>query len=209
MKKPYLIATLCALLLSSCAYMQSHKNIKEAGIKYEGCRIDEDSLGITNKGNQWYLVVPTKVYSKKYPIFHDSILLTDNNKPTFKSYTVDKPLAPTLLPISAGTAATLQMQNGYYNPEDLALEIQRQMENTPVLTDARVHHKYSVKAQKAEVAEPVVLTHNSTGAPSTARRVLSTLDFAFVDVPGTLVYNVAIPVMAPFIFFHEFLNEED
>ena len=39
-------------------------------------------------------------------------------------------------------------------------------------------------------------------------QILSTLDEVIIDWPGTILYNLAIPVMAPFVFFHEFLDEK-
>ena len=38
---------------------------------------------------------------------------------------------------------------------------------------------------------------------------LQEADFVLVDIPGTLAYNVAIPIMAPIIFFSEFFSNED
>lgn len=195
--------------MSSCAYMQSNKNIKEAGVSYEGCRLDEGELAVARKGGQWYVAAPAGEYSKKYPLFYDSMLLTDSNEPTFKKKASDKADKLSLLPISAGTAATLRMKSGYYNPQDLALEIQRQMKNRPVQEARKGQHTYRVAAQKADVDAPVVLTYGSNGKPSAALRTLSTLDFALVDIPGTLVYNMAIPVMAPFVFFSDFLGSDD
>lgn len=208
MKNALILTALGALFLSSCAYMQSNKNIKEAGVSYDGCRLDHESLSVTKKGGQWYLVAPAGVYAKSYPLFYDSILLTDGNEPTYKKKSA-KTGKNCLLPISAGTATTLQMQNGYYNPQDLALEIQRQMKDRPVLDKQSGYRKYRVAAQKAEADSPVVITYGSSGKPSLALRTLSTLDFTLVDIPGTLAYNVAIPFMAPFVFFSEFLDSND
>lgn len=209
MKNAHIVAALGALVLSSCAYMQSHKNIEETSKSYDACRLDGESLSVTRKGGQWYLVAPAGAYTKSYPLFYDSMLLTDSNEPTYKKKVNAESDKTCLLPISAGTAATLQMKNGFYTPQDLALEIQRQMKDRPVLDAQNGYRKYRVTAQKAEADTPVVLTYGSSGEPSLALRTLSTLDFVLVDIPGTVVYNVAIPVMAPFIFFSEFLSSED
>ena len=39
-------------------------------------------------------------------------------------------------------------------------------------------------------------------------RALGKADLVLVDFPATLVYNVAIPIMAPFVFFYEFTHED-
>jgi hypothetical protein len=38
--------------------------------------------------------------------------------------------------------------------------------------------------------------------------VLAVVDKYTVDAVGTLGYNIAIPFMAPFVFFSEFLSED-
>ena len=212
MKKLCLISVLSVAICSSCAYMQSNKNITEAGVQYEGCSLKTTELGLYNKGSQWYIKANAQQYSKRYPLFHDSMLLTDNNAPHFKKSGHAEPVA-CYLPISAGTAATLQMENGYANVIDLQDEISRLLPERPIRYAHELrggaNHRIAAHIEQADTEEPAVLTFKQVNEPSTARRALATADFIFVDIPGTLAYNVAIPVMAPFVFFSEFLNEEN
>lgn len=210
MKKLHLVTALVSLLCCSCAYMQTNKNIKEAGAQYEGCKVNSDNLYLCRKGNQWYLSATIQQYSKRYPIFHDSILLADNNAPRYKE-TGTEGLGTCYLPISAGTAATLQMKEGYAHAADLAGEITRLMQETPVLYAPQMGNppRYAITAHIEKGEQPVVLTLKQSSEASAARRILATADFVLVDIPGTLAYNVAIPVMAPFIFFSEFLSDKN
>ncbi len=210
MKKLHIVTALVSLLCCSCAYMQTNKNIKEAGVQYEGCKLNSDHLSLHRKGSQWYLSTALHQYSKRYPIFHDSILLADNNEPQYKE-TGTTGAMTCYLPISAGTAATLQMKNGYANAADLAGEITRLMQETPVLYAPQMGNtpRYAITAHIEKGEQPIVLTLKQSSQPSALRRILATTDFVLVDIPGTLAYNVAIPVMAPFIFFSDFLGDEN
>ena len=179
-------------------------------MRYEGCKLDADGLSLCRKGNKWYISATVEQFSKRYPVFHDSILLADNNAPQYiKAETTES--ATCYLPISAGTAATLQMKEGYAYAADLAGEITRLMQDTPVLYAPQMgrtaHH--TITAHIEESDNPAIITFKQNGEPSFTRRALATADFVLVDIPGTLAYNVAIPVMAPFIFFSEFLSDEN
>lgn len=210
MKKLHIVTALTSLLCCSCAYMQTNKNIREADVQYEGCKLDADRLALCRKGSKWYLSADVEKFTKHYPVFHDSILLADNNAPQYREVESTEPMV-CYLPISAGTAATLQMKEGYANAEDLAGEITRLMQDTPVLYAPQMGRpaRHAITAQIEESEKPVILTFKQSGEPSFTRRALATADFVLVDIPGTVAYNVAIPVMAPFIFFSEFLNNED
>ncbi len=212
MKKLSLISVLSVVLFPSCAYMQSNKNITEAGVQYEGCSLNATELGLYNKGAQWYIKANAQQYSKHYPLFHDTMLLTDNNAPHFKKSGHAEPVA-CYLPISAGTAATLRMTNGYANVIDLQDEICRLLPERPIryAQELRggVSHRIAAHIEQADAEEPAVLTFKQVNKPSPVRRALATADFILLDIPGTLAYNVAIPVMAPFVFFSEFLSEDN
>ncbi|MBR5876681.1 MAG: hypothetical protein IKZ10_07575 [Akkermansia sp.] len=210
MKKLHLIPACVALFCCSCAYMQSNKNITEGGVHYEGCKLDTDTMALCRKGSQWYIESQVKTYSKRYPLFHDSILLADNNAPQYQEAGTEKPMV-CYLPISDGTAATLQMRDGYANASDLAGEIHNKMKNTPVVygNAAGPVTRHAISAHIEQNEEPAVITFKQCSEASWARRTLAKADFVLVDIPGTLAYNVAIPIMAPIIFFSEFFSNED
>ena len=67
--------------------------------------------------------------------------------------------------------------------------------------------KCSIKAEIAGNSTTWPQPGSSTEAPISIR-ALSMADRILIDWPGTLLYNISIPVMAPFVFFHEFLNEQ-
>lgn len=210
MKKLHLITAISTLFCCSCAYMQSNKNIKEGNTTYEGCQLNTEQLSLCRKGSQWYLTTAVEAYEKRYPLIYDSVLLADNNEPHFEKVATTQPMA-CYLPISAGTAATLQMQHGYANAQDLAAEVNRLMLEKPVIYAPQmgkvVHRNINAHIDKGE--KPVILTFKCTESTTTAQHVLAAVDFVLVDIPGTLAYNVAIPVMAPIVFFSEFFNSEN
>lgn len=208
MKRLLITAALTGLFLNSCAYMQTGKNIKEGGKQYEGCELSSESMVLCNHQGNWYLAAPAETYRKSYPVIHDSVLLTGNNEPCFKSLKKDK--SRCYMPISEGTAATLRMKEGYATTEDLALEINKLSSTRPITTKLSGVSHHRIEATLVSSDKPVVVTHSSHPEQvSLSRRILSGIDFVVVDIPGTLAYNVAIPVMVPFVFFHDFFNQED
>ena len=208
MNKLCLLAILSSALCSSCAYMQTHKNIREAQSRYEGCRLNKDELTLVSKGSQWYLAAPLKEFSVSYPVVHDSILLTDNNQPTYTVTQNKNSLC--YLPISAGTAACLRMENGYAHVDDLAEEIHRYTGNADMITSLPGAHQYRIAAQIEEQGTAPTLAYlTQESHPSILRQTLAAADFVLLDIPGTALYNLAIPVMAPVVFFKEFLSSDN
>lgn len=208
MKRLYLIAALTGLFMSSCAYMQTGKNIREAGKQYEGCELTAEDMVLCNSNGSWYLAAPAETFSKSYPVIHDSVLLSGNNEPRYESIKKNGSLC--YMPISTGTATTLQMKDGYARPDDLAIEINRLSATRPITTNLPGASQHKITATIESADKPVVITHSSAPEQiSMTRRIVAGLDFVVVDIPGTLAYNVAIPVMVPFVFFHDFLQPEN
>ena len=200
------IAVAVALLVPSCAYMQTHKNVEEMGKVYEGSLLEKGGMSLHSRGGQWYIGAPATKLSKRYPIIHDSVLLTNDNEPTYKP--VGKPMQQTYyFRISAGTAACLMRTDGYANLTDLAQEIRSG--NTPPLAALPGATRHTIQAQvHAPKGSVPLINEQKLPTASITSKTLSKLDFALVDVPGTVVYNVAIPLMAPFVFFHDFTSED-
>lgn len=208
MNKLCLLAILSSVLCSSCAYMQTNKNIREAQSRYEGCRLNKDELSLVSKGSRWYLAAPLKEFSISYPAVHDSILLTDGNEPTY-TVTQDKN-SLCYLPISAGTAATLRLENGYAHVHDLANEVQQHSGDSTLITTLPGARQHRIVAHiDSQGSSPTLARLTQESEPSFLRQSLAAADFVVVDIPGTALYNLAIPVMAPVVFFKEFLNLED
>ena len=108
--------------------------------------------------------------------------------------------------ISSGTATVLQRTDGYAELNILCDELQNSsapwIESLP--TGAQ---SCSIKAEIVGSSITWPERNSATEAPL-AIRALSTIDQVLVDWPGTILYNIAIPIMAPFVFFHEFLYEQ-
>lgn len=208
MKKSFLWLALFSLLTCSCAYFQTHKNIRAGGTKYSGCQLKQEEISLVQHGSQWYIKAPALTLQKQYPAIHDSVLLTDNNAPTYTP--CEEPTGHFYLPISTGTATTLTLADGYANIHDLAGEITRLQSDSPfarALPSSRTHR---ITAQLDGSGTPTIINYSAKPQEvSWTRNLLSKVDFVLIDVPGTVLYNVAIPVMAPIIFFKDFLNEED
>ena len=208
MKRLFFTAALTGLFLSSCAYMQTGKSIKEGGKQYEGCELSAQSMALYSHHNQWYLAAPAETFRKSYPVIHDSVLLTGNNAPRYTSLKKEKSLC--YMPISNGTADTLRRKEGYATTLDLAQEINRLTSSRPITTKLNGATRHKIEAVIENSDTPVVVTHSCHPEQiSLTRRILANVDFAVVDIPGTLAYNVAIPVMVPFVFFYDFLTQED
>ena len=192
-------------MLSSCAYMQTHKNIDEMGHTYRASELKSDNLALHRKGGQWYLSAPAGDYKKSYPIVHDDIFSRNNNDPTYslKRATESRDYHP----ISAGTAASLQRNDGYAQTNGLVAEIVSQ--GKPTLTELPGAATYPIRAEIVNGKQPaVIVTSRTPEKTPTSLKVLSGIDMCTVDAVGSVVYNVAIPFMAPFRFFWEFCTED-
>lgn len=197
--------------LTSCAYVQTHKNVQEYFVCRQGDRL-EAPLELVKVGDRWYVRTQACAggVTKQYPAVHDEILLDSNNEPRFVpgQGIAGKPHL-TAWPISSGTAVVLMREDGYATLQTLADEMVRNRSGRLDTLPASVQF-YPVKAEIAGAEKAVYLLKDADTEPqlSFARRAAVQADRVLVDWPLTAVYNCAIPVMAPFVFFNQFLNEE-
>lgn len=189
-----------SVLLSSCAYMQTHKNINQQQSGYSL----KPALELYRAGDAYYLAVEKHQIEVHYPIIYDSIFLTGNNNPHLEICNTrgDKLYRK----ISQGTALVLQHKTGY---ADIAV-LSDELKNNPspwLSTLPAQAKRCNICAEITGTAETWLDTEN-TASSSLSTQAASTLVQVCVDWPGTILYNAAIPIMAPFVFFYEFLNEE-
>ncbi len=197
--------------LSSCAYVQTHKNVQEFFTQRTGDELAAP-LQLGKVRDNWYLCTRSCAggVRKHYPVVHDEILLDGHNEPRLQEGegVVDKN-ARTAWPISAGTAMVLLREDGYAALETLADEMKsnraRRLDILP-----RGMQFYPVKAQIVGAEKPAYLLRNGDAAPelSLAQKAVVQTDRVLVDWPLTIAYNCAIPFMAPVTFFYQFLTEE-
>lgn len=193
-----------AALLPSCAYMQTNKNIRELGATYHGSELKAETLSLHRKSGQWYLGSPSGHYSKHYPVIHDDVFFKEDNDPTYTLLQTDGKRL--YYPISSGTAACLQRTDGYAQTDALVTEIQR-LGGTPLAALPGASTS-SIRAEIAQGKRTAMLPGQRTPQePKLSTRILAEVDTYTVDAIGTLGYNVAIPIMAPFVFFSEFLSD--
>ena len=189
--------------LSSCAYMQTHKNIEEAGRQHTGYQL-ATPLKLYRAGGQYYLAAEQQQLRMHYPVVYDSIFLNENNAPSFRSITSENPTV--YFPISRGTGEVMLRQDGYVELSTLKGELQDSGATCSTTlpggaTECRI--QATVQGDSATWINPEAST-----SPGIGTTILSTLDQVVIDWPGTVLYNAAIPIMSPFVFFHQFLNEE-
>lgn len=205
----FLILTCAAFLTPSCAYMQSNKNVRESFCHYEGYKI-ESPLAVYSGQGKWYLEADKVMLKKEYPLIYDRILLDYDNDPVFKEMTnVPHGTQKCYHEISSGTAKVLMRNDGYATLEALVDEMKTSGKTWQYGYDLKLK-KYPVRAMIVVKKDKVVMVPGKMIPHElpTSASVLGGITKVVVDGPGTLVYNVAIPFMAPFVFFHEFLNAE-
>ncbi len=205
MKKTIVPMLAAILLLPSCAYMQTNKNILEKGAVYEGTELTKDNISLHRKAGQWYIGSPAGLYAKRFPVIHDEVFFKDNNHPT---YTLQQAQPGKVYHrISTGTALSLMRNDGYAQTGALGSEI-RSM-NTEPLTELRAASTHRILADVVNDELPTTIVgKRSPQEPGVSARLMAGADKYTLDVLGTLGYNIAIPFMAPFVFFSEFLNED-
>ncbi len=183
--------------------MQTHKNVRLAGIHFKGQVIHQPTQVFLSQG-QWYLSASPTRLEKRFPTIDDPIFL-DREKPTF-SPTETCYLPICYLPISAGTAKILQDPQGYASLPVLQKEIEKRLStsnNKEFVKDSLPHaQSFPVRAQFEQSTTPCIISDDQMShEPGLANKLLAGLDLVLIDAPGTLIYNVAIPFMAPFYFF--------
>lgn len=197
--------------LSSCAYVQTHENVRECFISRQGDELAAP-LKLGKVGESWYLCakVCSGGVTKKYPVVHDEILFDGNNEPQLQAGQgiTDKPHVAAW-PISSGTAAVLMREDGYATLDTLADEMLRNRAGRPDIMPRGMQF-YPVKAQIAGAEKPAYLLKSADKEPelSFAQKALVQTDRVLVDWPLTAAYNCAIPLMAPVYFFYQFLTED-
>ena len=203
--KRWMLLMLGAQVFTSCAYVQTHKNVEEAFCRYEGaCLAEEPEL--YRAGEQYLIAAERCELSKHYPVVHDTVFFNDDNEPKF--HVEQSKGEKVYYPVSAGTAQVLQREDGYAALPLLRDEVQRHAALTALPRGA---HRCEVKAQLAETQSPNAGVTAGPREPETLPfwvRTLSQTEQVIIDWPATVGYNCAVPLMAPFVFFHRFLNEE-
>ena len=197
--------------LNSCAYTQFNKQITEKATVYNGFAV-ELPLSLYSSQGGWYVKVRKLEIQKIKPFVHDSIMLTDTSKEglgtpkPFSHYTEYQ-----YIKISDGTAAVLQRTDGYATLETLCDELKAGYAQGCVseLPDSMQHRVCAqIKTEQGNVAY-VSADGQPIRKPGMGTKVLSKVALVCVDVPGTVIYNVSMPIMAPFIFFKDFLSNND
>lgn len=192
-----------SILLSSCAYMQTHKNIEESFCQHTGYHLTPQ-IELYRAGMNYYIAAEQQLLRKHYPIIHDTIFLNDNNEPTYSR--IGNTSAKVYHTISKGTADILQTSNGYASLDVLSDELRTQ----PGEWLAILPEGASKCAVRAEIVGSPYTWQSNSESPTAplAAQILGTADQVIIDWPGTVLYNLSIPIMAPFVFFHQFLNEQ-
>lgn len=196
------------VFMSSCAYMQTNKNVAEMGCRYEGKLVEMPNCSTWNiykSGGKWYIAAKKVELKKHYPVIRDTILYTENNEPTYEILPNANQHKVCYHPISEGTAQVLMRTDGYADLGDLAEEIK----NTPgdwvdTLSHAR---SYPIRAHvecPKDMNDRLIAGARTPEKTPFGNQVLSGIELVLIDTPGTILYNVAIPLMAPIKFFSEF-----
>lgn len=190
-------------ILSSCAYMQTNKNVRENSRTHTGYQITS-TLSLHKAGGTYYLEAEQQQLRKHYPAIYDSAFLKQHNKPWFEQAGGES--LSSYHPISNSTAEILQRKDGYIELSTLKAELE---ENPDSWTTTLPAGSRSCIVKAEVKGESETWAGNEQPVPvSSPALILGAADFVCVDIPGTILYNAAIPFMAPIIFFYEFLTEE-
>lgn len=202
-------ALLCVTAaFTSCAYMQTHKQVAEMGCNYHGNIISKEDCSTWNiyqSEGKWYIPTQEVTLYKDYPVVKDTILHTENNEPQYLIKEAKEPKKVAYFQISDGTAQVLIRRDGYANIEDLVSEITA-LSSTPktALRGATKHPILADIVAPCKKEKSIILGERTPEDTPFINQLLSKVDLVLVDVPGTVLYNLAIPIMSPIKFFSEF-----
>ena len=214
MKRIYSLAVLFSLLslsttLNSCAYTQFNKQIQEKATVYNGFSVELPLSLYSSQGN-WYVKARKIQVQKIKPFVHDTVMLKDSNK---EALGTPKPLSHyteyQYIKISEGTAAVLRRADGYATLETLCDEMKGNYgQAVTELPESMQHRVYAqIKTGQGNIAY-VAADGTPVRKPGIGTQILSKAALVCVDVPGTVIYNVSMPIMAPFLFFADFLSDD-
>ncbi len=190
-----------SLLLPSCAYMQTNKSVRELAKNYKGYKLEQPRQ-LYRSGGTWYVAATPAEYHLSHDFVHDNVFYKTND-PVMKLRETGTGTA--YHAISASTATVLMRPDGYVDSAILAQELMES--NSPWLSELPHATTHAVQAQLVGEEQTAITYSPDTAENAWLYQFLGGLDFLVVDVPGTVIYNVAVPFMAPFVFFHEFLSE--
>ena len=194
------------LMLNSCAYVQTHKNVEEMGAYYEGHVLTLRSLRVYHdvSNQKWYLNAHPAKLKLHYPNVHDSVFRQTNDIPSYRALNV----APEFVyyPISQSTARVLLANDGYAQLEVLAEEIQKHGASDLVKKNGMT--SYPIRAQMDGDSSYMIPLSRVPRQKSAINHMIGKTEFVLIDIPATLAYNVSIPFIAPFVFFKEFLSKD-
>lgn len=197
------------LSVSSCAYTQLNKQIEEKATVYNGFAV-ELPLSLYSSQGRWYVKVRKIDVQRMRPFVHDSVMLKTGGNVTYGTV---KPLSYyteyQYISISDGTAAVLQRADGYATLETLCDEIKSNYAGAvPELPESMQHRVYAdIKTEQGNIIY-VAAGGKPIRQAGIGIKALSKLALVCVDIPGTVAYNAAMPVIAPFLFFHDFITDD-
>ena len=202
-----LAALVTLTLLCSCAYMQTHKNVGELGAHYNGHVLNCNDLKVYHDaiGQRWYVGAHEARFKLEYPIIYDSVFRRQGNNPTFRPAEINPGLV--YHPIDESTARVLISKDGFIQLHVLAEQINRP-DSGSWTSSPRITESYRVAATIDGETTYQMPSRRIPTRNSLATKILKNIDLIVIDVPGTLVYNVAIPFAAPFVFFYEFYHDK-
>lgn len=203
-----LLATLIGFLMSSCAYMQSNKILKECCSEHIGTELTTTNLSLYSAGGAWYIGAPKSQIKRQYPLFYDSVYGEEEDNSPVEKAVPNTQNGMLYIPISAGTATVLQRADGYSDLQALISEsISTGRPATSVLS-AAARYPILAKIEKKEQGSTCYIQQTNPPKPSILTKSVCTFDKYTIDVVGTVAYNVTLPFTAPFKFFWKFCVDE-
>lgn len=195
------------LLFPQCALVQTSRQVANTGTVYEGYNLGTVDA-IWQKGGQYFVRCDSCRFTLHYPWVHDTVLLTDKQT-TYTLLPQGGPPRAAFHAISRDVAYALSQTNGYDMMESLNRDIARQgggwipASQFPVGAAVRTPLRAELANTEAHSEYEVFVAGKASEMWPAFRWALAGLDAVVIDVPGTALYNAAIPLIVPFVAFHE------
>lgn len=197
-------SVLFVLLFASCAQVQTHKNIRTAGQYYQGFQLTKPQHVYLSEG-VWYLKTEKITLKENYPLINDPFFL-EIGAPQYEK--VGKNQGSTYQSISKNTATILRCNDGFYELSMLADNIKKTSKLQ--IKDINPKKEYPVLA-KIDGDSTYVLLYQDHKKPkqNITYLSLSYLDRLLIDLPASIIYNISIPFITPFVFFNNFKKDNE
>ncbi|MBT9449439.1 hypothetical protein ICN84_05040 [Akkermansia glycaniphila] len=208
-----LLTAAAAAACTSCSICRTSLDVAERGTTYEGYEITGVDA-VWQKGGNYYVRCPHKQFRLHYPWVKDPVFRPEL-QPAYIPLPQEGETLYAFHRISPDVAYALVHTNGF----DMLNQLHTELDATP---DAwipepsfsasgvrRIPSKAIVGDKDKPSLQTAAIRSEKETSSAWAWQTLAVLDAIVVDIPGTALYNIAMPLIAPYRVIQDISNDNN